>query len=106
MPDMRYLLEHDGACFIFGALDMASISDDDLCSDCRHCEYRPGDDSGCVKDFPGETNSDGYVIRCEWFIGILHPGDPSSYTLGLATSGRSRSHDQWLLGLGRTNDMD
>jgi len=54
---------------------MASISDDDLCSDCRHCEYRPGDDSGCVKDFPGETNPDGYVIRCEWFIGILHPGD-------------------------------
>lgn len=46
---------------------MASISDDDLCSNCAHCIYRVGDESDCIKDFPGETDDDGYVIACEWF---------------------------------------
>ena len=46
---------------------MASISDDDLCSDCQHCIYHPGEDSDCTKDFPGETDDNGYVIACEWF---------------------------------------
>lgn len=31
---------------------MASISDDDLCSDCYHCIYHPGEDSDCTKNSP------------------------------------------------------
>ena len=54
---------------------MASISDDDLCSKCHHCIYHPGEDSDCTKDFPGEFNEDGYVVRCEWFAPTQHPGD-------------------------------
>ncbi|WP_234265230.1 hypothetical protein [Hydrogenophaga sp. NFH-34] len=41
-----------------------SISDDDICSDCGHCRYSPGNNSGCNKGFPGETDDDGYVVAC------------------------------------------
>lgn len=41
-----------------------SISDDDLCSGCRHCFYQPGDMSGCALFWPGQEDEDGYVRQC------------------------------------------
>ncbi len=51
-----------------------SISDDDICSDCTHCLYSPGDHSSCQKDFPGDANSDGYVIACWEYTPQQVPG--------------------------------
>ena len=42
-----------------------SISDDDLCSDCKFCDYQPGEQSGCSKDWPGLEDRDGYVQKCD-----------------------------------------
>lgn len=44
-----------------------SISDDDLCSGCAHCDYRPGELSSCSKDWPGTSDADGYVTDCKGF---------------------------------------
>jgi hypothetical protein len=49
-----------------------SISDDDLCSDCQHCEYNPGLYSYCKAPtpdgrWPCEINEDHYVIKCPQF---------------------------------------
>lgn len=41
-----------------------SLSDDDLCSDCKHCRYEPGGMSSCEKSFPGQEDADGYVKTC------------------------------------------
>jgi len=49
-----------------------SISDDDICSSCRFCDYNPGERSSCEKDFPGETDEDGYVVECDFYA---HPDD-------------------------------
>ncbi len=47
-----------------------SISDDDLCSDCKHCSYRPGDMSGCKQGWPGMEDAGGYVKECSSFAQI------------------------------------
>lgn len=44
-----------------------SISDDDLCSGCDHCEYVPGELSGCTEGWPGQQDADGYVLECQSF---------------------------------------
>ncbi|KGH30823.1 hypothetical protein [Comamonas testosteroni] len=41
-----------------------SISDDDLCASCGHCNYCPGDMSSCSKGWPGYQDKDGYVKVC------------------------------------------
>lgn len=46
---------------------MKSISDDDLCASCLHCNYQPGDMSGCSENWPGVEDDDGYVQKCEQF---------------------------------------
>ena len=46
-----------------------SISDDDLCSGCRHCAYNPGELSGCALKWPGFFDADGYCRRCPKFTG-------------------------------------
>lgn len=48
-----------------------SISDDDLCSQCCHCGYQPGEMSGCQMDWPGLEDADGYVQECEQFQRIV-----------------------------------
>lgn len=45
-----------------------SISDDDLCSDCRHCQYQPGEMSRCDQSWPGQECQDGYVRVCPDFV--------------------------------------
>jgi hypothetical protein len=52
-----------------------SISDDDLCADCTHCGYQPGDSSTCAKDWPGIFDQNGYCVSCVSFIPILKWGD-------------------------------
>ena len=44
---------------------MKSISDDDLCSGCRACQFKPGELSGCQKNWPGLEDADGYVLQCD-----------------------------------------
>jgi hypothetical protein len=44
-----------------------SISDDDLCADCRRCRYKPGEMSGCSLNWPGLEDDDGYVQECAEF---------------------------------------
>jgi len=44
-----------------------SISDDDICSECRHCQYQPGEMSGCSETWPGKEDLDGYVQECSEF---------------------------------------
>jgi len=46
-----------------------SISDDDLCSACQHCAYRPGELSTCALDFPALGSQDGYIELCVEFQG-------------------------------------
>lgn len=50
-----------------------SISDDDLCANCKHCEYRPGEMSSCTKDWPGMEDDVGYVHECEGYNQISSP---------------------------------
>lgn len=42
-------------------------SDDDLCSQCRRCDYQPGEMSGCNKGCLGQEDVDGYVRECGQF---------------------------------------
>jgi hypothetical protein len=49
---------------------MKSISDDDMCSECRNCIYNPGGLSQCSKDWPGSQDEDGYVQTCPSFHSI------------------------------------
>lgn len=51
-----------------------SISDDDLCSDCLHCLYRPGEMSNCKLEWPGMEDSSGYVQECSQFVQIERTG--------------------------------
>lgn len=44
-----------------------SISDDDLCSNCRQCDYQTGEMSGCKLGWPGHEDPDGYVQECAKF---------------------------------------
>lgn len=50
-----------------------SISDDDLCANCKQCEYRPGEMSGCKLNWPGLEDADGYVQKCDSFKRIDNP---------------------------------
>lgn len=55
-----------------------SISDDDLCSTCKRCNYQPGELSSCDGGFPGQANADGYITDCADFApsedaGADHP---------------------------------
>lgn len=43
---------------------LKSISDDDICADCVHCIYNPGEMSGCALDWPAVFNADGYAVSC------------------------------------------
>ena len=45
-------------------VDGKSISDDDICSDCKSCQYAPGELSKCDKGWPGQEDGDGYVRSC------------------------------------------
>jgi hypothetical protein len=42
-----------------------SISDDDLCAKCRHCDTQPNDLSFCHLNWPGKQDADGYIVDCE-----------------------------------------
>lgn len=44
-----------------------SISDDDLCADCQHCQFKPGDMSACALKWPGLEDANGYVQECTEF---------------------------------------
>lgn len=58
----------------------ASISDDDLCSECNHCLYRPGRESGCSQTlskgqkWPAKTDADGYTNDCTYFVELTRSG--------------------------------
>jgi len=54
-------------------LGRKSISDDDLCSDCTHCQYRPGELSECKVGWPGQQDEDGYVETCKRFQPVSGP---------------------------------
>jgi hypothetical protein len=52
-----------------------SISDDDLCSDCKLCRYNPGGMSECESDWPGLFDANGYCVECVHFIAVEKRGD-------------------------------
>lgn len=46
-----------------------SISDDDICSECSHLKYRPGEQSICKiaaerGSWPAKFDKNGYTIKC------------------------------------------
>lgn len=47
--------------------EFKTISDDDLCARCGHCDYQPGQESRCAKSWPGQQDEDGYVQECATF---------------------------------------
>lgn len=47
-----------------------SISDDDLCSECLHCTYRPGELSECKLGWPGDFHADDYIRVCGFFVQV------------------------------------
>lgn len=51
-----------------------SISDDDLCSNCRRCHYPPPPHelSTCDAGWPGMQDSDGYIQKCDHFKEVGH----------------------------------
>ena len=42
---------------------------------CRNCQYRPGEMSGCDKDWPGREDENGYVQECVQFERIADAGE-------------------------------
>ncbi len=50
-----------------------SISDDDLCSTCKLCQYDPGKESTCEKHWPALFTIDGYAVTCEQYQKIDFP---------------------------------
>lgn len=50
-----------------GSSQALSISDDDLCSECEHCIYKPGETSLCHLNWPGLFDADGYCRECPLF---------------------------------------
>lgn len=44
-----------------------AISDDDLCSQCRHRDDQPGEMSSCNKGWPGLEDGNGYFYECSQF---------------------------------------
>lgn len=60
-------------------MTLRSIDDDDLCSGCANCRYQPGENSGCVLDWPGVFPTEGpqadYSVKCLWFVPIKEAGD-------------------------------
>ena len=62
-----------------GRHQMRSISDDDLCSDCSHCVYDPGELSACSQGWPGRFDADGprqgYCTTCPQFVRTARQGD-------------------------------
>ena len=44
-----------------------SISDDDLCASCHHCDYQQGEKSACAEFWPGLEDLNGYVQECVQF---------------------------------------
>ena len=49
-----------------------SISDDDLCADCKNLHYCPGDLSLCRlatwdSGWPGKSDENDYIIECKLF---------------------------------------
>jgi len=52
-----------------------SISDDDLCSDCQNCAFRPGEMSSCSQNWPGMEDPSGYVKECAAFNRVVLPED-------------------------------
>lgn len=55
--------------------DVKSISDDDLCAECRNCGYCPGEMSGCSKNWPGLEDENGYVRDCSQFEHVTEAGE-------------------------------
>lgn len=51
------------------------ISDDDVCSGCTQCTYRPGEMSGCALDWPATFDADGYAPKCSDLMPIKHWGE-------------------------------
>lgn len=48
--------------------NLRSVSDDDLCSVCSRCVYRPGEMSSCMRDWPTPCTPDEYVFECPDFV--------------------------------------
>jgi len=57
--------------------DVKSISDDDLCATCRHCDYQPGDMSGCHQGWPGLEDQNQYVVECSRHEQQVHMLEPA-----------------------------
>lgn len=55
-----------------------SISDDDVCAVCTHCDYRAGEQSTCSQGWPGQSDAAEYVTECDEHVP----------TEALATGGR------------------
>lgn len=91
----------------FGALrpvtfsgGVKSISDDDLCAECRHCTYHPGDMSGCVKHWPGHENQDGYVQACPDYDAVSSENATEQEQYAQA------AHEDWLEGIDVQHQAD
>lgn len=75
IPDnMRPNFQFEQSCCVMvqGALLAQCVSDDDICSDCGHLLYCPGELSLCklaeeIDEWPGRMNDDGYYTRCNRF---------------------------------------
>jgi hypothetical protein len=74
-----------------------SISDDDICSVCKNCVYKPGEESSCQKGWPGEFDADGCCHSCRefadgkkkffktvWMVTVLSEDRPTAPDLSLA----------------------
>jgi len=73
--------EKEQGVIMEGVLDFSlSISDDDMCSECKHLSYNPGKLSLCWQvsptgEWPGKFDEDGYCISCASFLKVEKPGD-------------------------------
>lgn len=57
-----------------------SISDDDLCSECVHLNYNPGEYSHCRLNWPGWFDGDAYCQLCPNFLDHETRNQPAADT--------------------------
>ena len=91
-------------------MKQVSISDDDLCSTCQFCRYRPGETSTCSLNATeaASKDEDGYVVACAKYVATrpveVKPMEINMTSIGTLEEGID-GRDEYLLLARKDDDM-